>query len=339
MQSDSGPAPLLSVIIPVFNGADTLALCLEAVFTSDFSSFEVIVIDDHSKDDSVAIARKFPCVVIESLNNSGPAGARNIAASKARGPIFFFLDADIVIRRDTLSGVNAVMAADPGLTALFGSYGRETVPRDFFSRYKNLVHHYTHQNSREEASTFCSGFGAIRDDAFRSLGGFDPHRRFLEDIEFGYRLWKKGLRVRLCKELQMTHCKRYTLASLVRSDLFGRAIPWTRLMLETGIVRNDLNTRWNNLISVPLAFLLLLCPLLPIPWMVGAALAALFLALNAWFLALTYAEGGIGFALQACVMCWFTYLYSGVGVLLGFASHYWSRLREESNAFGDLPQS
>lgn len=339
MPTDPAPAPLLSVIIPVYNGAETLAACLEAVFTSDFSPFEVIVTDDHSKDESVAIARKFPCVVIESQENSGPASARNIAASKARGPIFFFLDADILIKRDTLSSVNAVLAADRDLSALFGSYGRETVPPDFFSRYKNLVHHYTHQNSREEASTFCSGFGAIRGDAFRSLGGFDSRRRFLEDIEFGYRLRKKGLRVRLCKELQMTHCKRYTLRSLVRSDLFGRAVPWTRLTLETGIVRNDLNTRWNNLISVPLAFLLLLCPLLPLPWIVTAALAALFVALNAGFLALTHAEGGICFALQACVMCWFSYLYSGVGVLLGLASHYWSPMREKSNALADLQQS
>jgi cellulose synthase/poly-beta-1,6-N-acetylglucosamine synthase-like glycosyltransferase len=235
--------------------------------------------------------------------------------------------------------ITGAMATDVSLAALFGSYGKQTVPGNFFSRYRNLVHHYTHQRSCEDASTFCSGFGVIRREAFHRLGGFDPQCRFLEDIELGYRMNREGLRVRLCKDLQMTHCKRYTLASLVRSDLFRRTLPWTRLMLETGMVRNDLNTRWNNVLSVPVAFLLLITPALPAFLFAAPALVCSFIGLNAGLLSLTYAEGGLAFALQSCVMCWLGYLYSGAGVVLGLAAHWWHGPKTAVNSTSDLSES
>lgn len=297
------------------------------------------MIDDHSSDGSAAIARGFPCTILKSAMNVGPAAVRNIGAREARAPIFFFLDADILVEPDTLTKIAGTMAADSSLAALFGSYGKKTLPSDFCSRYKNLVHHYTHQHSRADAATFCSGFGAIRRDDFRRLGGFDPQCRFLEDIELGYRMNREGLRVRLCKDLQMTHCKRYTLASLVRSDLFGRAVPWTRLMIETGIYRNDLNTRWNNVLSVPAAFLLLASPAFPDPLLAAPILLCLFMALNAGLLQLTYSEGGLLFALQSCLMCWFGYLYSGIGVGVGLATCWRSRPRTVIDEARDFSES
>ena len=219
------------------------------MFHSNFSAFEVIVVDDRSEDDSVSIARRFPCKVLESRINSGAAAARNLGAREARGDILFFLDADVLVKADTLASIAAVILANPDLTAVFGSYEKATLPDNFLSRYKNLLHHYTHQQSHEDAITFCGGFGAIRREAFNRLRGFDPECRYLEDIEIGYRMKRAGMRVRLLKNLQLTHCKRYTLRSLIRSDFLGRAIPWTRLILETGFARNDLNTRWNNVLS------------------------------------------------------------------------------------------
>ncbi len=337
-ETDLAAIPFISVIVPVFNGAEFLGRCLDTVFASDYPSFEVIVIDDHSVDDSVAIAQRFPCIVREWPVNVGSAAARNIGAQEARGSVFFFLDADILVKPDTLRTIAEGMS-DAGIAALFGSYGRATVPTRFFPRYKNLVHHYTHQCSREEASTFCSGFGAIRREAFQKLGGFDPYCRFLEDIELGYRMNREGLRVRLCKNLQLTHCKNYTLASLIRSDVFGRAVPWTRLIIKTGIVKNDLNTRWNNVLSVLVSFLLLLTPALPAPVLSALVLSGILIALNSGFLFLTYSEGGLAFALQACLMCWFSYLYSGAGLLIGIAAHFGSQRSAVVDEPIDLPES
>jgi GT2 family glycosyltransferase len=338
-RADSPSRPLISVVVPVYNGAGFLVACLEALFASDYGPFEVIVVDDRSTDASMDIARRFPCTLIESAANLGPAAARNLGAATARGDVLFFLDADTLVRSGTLEAIALTFANDPTLATLFGCYSASPAPRDFFSLYKNLRHHYTHQHSRAEASTFCGGFGAIRRSAFDRLGGFDPDRRFLEDIEMGYRMSREGMRVRLCKELEFTHCKRYTFLSLLQSDLFGRAIPWTRLMLEKGIVRNDLNTKWHNVLSVPAAYLLLAAPFLPAPVYLAAALLALFLALNARFLALAAREGGLGFAAGACAMCWFGYIYSALGAVLGSAAYLRGRVMVAAPSARDLTES
>jgi GT2 family glycosyltransferase len=311
----------LSVIIPVHNGAHTLRPCLSAVAGSDYAGAEVIVVDDGSTDDSRAVARAFPCRLITLARNMGPAAARNRGAAAARGGLLFFLDSDIVVERDTLSRVVAAFGRDPTVAALFCSYGSTTVPRDFCSVYKNLLHHYTHQIAATEAATFCGGFGAIRRDLFLAMGGFDERQRWLEDVELGYRLHRAGHRILLAKEIQLTHLKRYSLLGLIRSDVVGRAIPWTRLMLRHRIVRNDLNTRAENVASVAAAWLLPPCLALaavtPPAWAAAALLLAGLVWLNRGFLALIRRETGPVFLLGAVPMTWLTYFYSGLGLGLG----------------------
>ena len=308
--TSEGRQPAISVVIPVCNGAATLRACLKSVYRSAFSDFEVVVVDDGSVDGTSALAASFPCKLLRLPQNLGAAAARNLGAGESRGRILFFLDADILVRTETLGMIVRALKERADIDALFGSYTKECASGGFFSHYKNLVHHYTHQTSNPEAVTFCSGFGAVRREVFFSLGGFNQRWRFLEDIEFGHRLHLGGHRILLLKELQMTHCKPYTLQSLVRSDLVGRAIPWTKLMLETRVVRRDLNLQWNNLVSVPLSFLILISPALCYferLRLLLAALPLLFVAVNSRFLALTYQERGFLFAAQSCLMSWFSY--------------------------------
>jgi len=325
--------PAISVVIPVYNGAATLRACLESVYRSGFSNFEVVVVDDGSVDESAAVARSFPCTLLQLAKCSGAAAARNVGAQKSHAPVLFFLDADILIPPQALGTIAQAFSEQAELDALFGSYTKECACDGFFSQYKNLVHHYAHQTSDPEAVTFCTGFGAVRREVFCRLGGFDPRQRFLEDIEFGHRLHRRGHRIWLYKELQMTHCKRYTFLSLVKSDFFGRAIPWTRLILETRVFKRDLNLQWHNLLSVPLAYLILISPVLfreGRPLLLLAVLPLLFMALNRRFLALAYREHGFLFAFRSCLMSWFSYLYSGLGLLLGVGSYLRDRWRGTS---------
>jgi GT2 family glycosyltransferase len=313
-------APSLSLVIPVHNGAATLGACLDSVVRSGFAG-QVLVVDDGSGDDSVTIAERYPFALIRLTCNVGASEARNVGARAATGEILFFLDCDIKMQPDTIQRIRALFGGEPTLTALFGSYQKNTEPKNFASVYKNLLHHYTHQISSPDAATFCSGYGAIRREVFLELGGFDPAQRALEDIEFGYRLHRAGYRVRLVKDLQFTHLKTYSLASLVRSDVRDRAIPWTRLMLERNIFRNDLNTKTNNVVSVVIAFLILLWPLwgwfVPLAYLWLAALLLLFVGLNLDFLVFCTRERGLRFGLQTLIMTWFNYVYSGVGLALG----------------------
>ena len=86
--------PLVSVIIPVYNGARYLREALESVFAQTYRPIEVIVIDDGSADDSGVIAQSFPEVRYIRQTNQGVAAARNNGIEAARGEFFAFLDQD-----------------------------------------------------------------------------------------------------------------------------------------------------------------------------------------------------------------------------------------------------
>src|SRR5215467_589094 len=113
--------PLVSVIVPVHNGADFLDRCLAAAASSSYSNLEIIVIDDASTDASAAIAERHAVSVVGLPVQSGPGAARNAGARRARGDIFFFVDSDVVIHVDAVARAVAQLEGDPGVAAVFGS--------------------------------------------------------------------------------------------------------------------------------------------------------------------------------------------------------------------------
>jgi GT2 family glycosyltransferase len=249
----------------------------------------------------------------------------------AEGDILFFVDSDVAIPSGALSQVSSAFSCDTNLTAIIGSYDDEPRASNFLSQFKNLHHHYVHQRSSEQASTFWGACGAIRKKTFVSLGGFEESYKkpSIEDIELGYRLKKEGRSIRLIKSLQVKHLKRWGLFSLLKSDIFQRAIPWTKLIFHTRLFINDLNVKTSDRISVILTFGLLgnLIGLLIWPWLVPLAVAlaiSLFL-LNADLYRFFRLKRGLLFAIQSVTWHWFYLFYCGfafslgtVGYLLGY---------------------
>jgi glycosyltransferase involved in cell wall biosynthesis len=88
--------PLVSVIIPVYNGEAFLREALDSVFAQDYAPLEVIVADDGSTDSSAAIAESFEGVTCLRLGRGGVSRARNLAVEAAGGEFLAFLDADDV---------------------------------------------------------------------------------------------------------------------------------------------------------------------------------------------------------------------------------------------------
>jgi len=262
----AGPAspglrrPPLSVVVPVFNGGRSLERCLRGLRSSVGVEFEVVVVDDGSTDASHRVAESFGARVIRHDAPKGPAAARNAGAEAARAPIVFFLDADVVPHPDTLAKALARFDADHGLAALFGSYDDQPDAPGLVSRYRNLLHHFVHQqgefvNDSRPAHTFWTGCGAIRRSAFLEIGGFDPalyRRPAIEDIELGYRLGRAGHRIALCRDVQATHLKRWTLRSVIWTDIFCRGVPWMLLMLRSRTAETDLNVSRSQRASVAL---------------------------------------------------------------------------------------
>ncbi len=252
--------PRISVIVPTYNCTKDLAECLEYLGNSDTHDHEVIVVDDASTDDGATLnlAREWGAHVIALEENGGPARARNIGAERARGEILMFIDSDVGIKPDTLTKVNAAFEENPDIDGLFGSYDDAPSANNVLSQYRNLLHHFVHQTGRDEATTFWSGCGAIRRSVFLEIGGFTTSygRPCIEDIELGARLHKAGHKILLRKEIQVTHFKKWTLWSILKTDIWDRGVPWTELMLRDSGMPNDLNVKLSQRIGVVFAFLL-----------------------------------------------------------------------------------
>jgi glycosyltransferase involved in cell wall biosynthesis len=257
----------------------------------------------------------------------GPARARNRGAETADGDILLFVDADIEVPPDLVQRVVEAFSAHPEATALFGSYDDAPGDPGFLSQYRNLLHHYVHQNGRERASTFWAGTGAVRRRAFGEVGGFDEAWRepSIEDIELGSRLLRAGHSIWLVKDLQVKHLKRWRLGEMIATDLWRRAVPWTELMLRERQVVNDLNVKTGDRLSVALAFV----PFVALPgagvWppLLAAGGVALLgiVALNRGLFRFFRQRRGLGFAVGAIPLYWIFLLVCGVGVVLGLLRH------------------
>ncbi|MBP8002139.1 MAG: glycosyltransferase family 2 protein [Chloroflexi bacterium] len=316
--------PTFSLIIPVHNGLAHLPRCLAGVQRSRFRDWELIVVDDGSADGSGRVAEAMGARVVVNRGRSGPAFARNLGASQATGQYLFFTDADCELHEDTLGNAAAILQTHPHLDALIGSYDDSPAHPGFISQYKNLLHHFTHQTSREEAQTFWTGCGAIRRDKFMALGGFDAHRYprpAIEDIELGYRLRAVGGTIHLAKQVQVKHWKQWTFLSLLHSDIFDRAIPWTALLREQKSLPSDLNLQWRDRISaaaviflilqISYSFLRLSRPTRPHPFPLFP-LPLILLLLNRHFYQFLWRKRGPLFGVRAIPLHWFYYFYSSL---------------------------
>src|ERR1700674_774510 len=306
-----------SVVIPVWNGRAHLAKCLEALAASTRKPDEIVVVDDGSDDGSATIARahghKVVCVAGGPL---GPATARNRGVNASYGDIIIFIDCDVAVHPETLGLMEQQFMANADLSGVFGSYDDRPTEAGLISGYRNLLHHHVHQRSLREASTFWAGCGAIRRKVFEAADGFDETYRWasIEDIELGLRLRRADHRLLLCPEIQATHRKRWNLLQVIHTDVFRRAIPWTRLLLSQGSLPNDLNLRMENRVSAIAAWALLLLLVfgagnLPL---LGAAVVpiALLLACNSGLYRLFHQRRGFLFSLGAIGLHWLHYLYT-----------------------------
>lgn len=123
-------APLITVIIAVYNGARYLAAAIESALAQTYEAVEIVVVDDGSEDGSGAIAEKFlPRVRYARHPHEGMGAARNRAIALARGSLFAFLDADDAFPAGRLELQISAFRADPALEAVYG-HVREFVSAD-----------------------------------------------------------------------------------------------------------------------------------------------------------------------------------------------------------------
>lgn len=293
--------PALSVVIPASDGPPTLSHALASVEAAAGPDDEILVIRD----------------------GHGPAAARNAGARLARSPVLVFVDSDVDLHYDALDRIRAAFAADPELTAVFGSYDDEPTARGLVSVFRNLLHHHVHQQSAGDATTFWAGLGAVRRDAFLAAGGFDAESyraAMMEDIELGMRLSGDGARIVLDPELRASHLKRWTLRSMVHTDLTRRGVPWVRMLISRRELSPALNLSWRHRVTA-LLYAGATATLVAQLFVIAALLLVAAVTLNAGFYALLARRGGPLLGATGVALHWVHHMTAVLAVPVGVAVH------------------
>lgn len=335
--------PTLSVVVPMYNAERLIDRCLTPLLGMQARGeiAQIIVVNDCATDRSAEIVRGYPTVQLTATpTQGGPGAARNLGAGIATGTYLWFVDSDVIVADDAARVLRTTLVATSA-AAVIGSYDDRPAAANFLSQYKNLVHHYYHHRGKTQATTFWGGCGAVDRNLFTRLGGFDAKRyRYpsIEDIEFGYRIADAGGRIVLEPDLQGKHLKEWRFRNLVHTEIFRRALPWTRLMLERKDVTNDLNVGMGERARAVLA-LSMIAGIVgwSLGWIPGWAVGALVLAVlvaNGSFLAFFVRTRGVVFALRALLFHQFYYVYSSAAFAAATMEHYLLRKATGTRAEG-----
>jgi glycosyltransferase involved in cell wall biosynthesis len=227
----AGMKELISVVIPNRNGSATIGKCLTAVFASQCDSFEVLVVDDCSEDDSVEIINRFPCRLIRMDRQAGAARARNIGAMNSRGTILFFIDADCLVRKETLArAAQAALLAGPGCV-IGGTYTALPHDTDFFSRFQSAFIRYFETRRGQAPDYIASHAMALYSDTFRKSGGFPENfLPIIEDVSFSHGMSRAGYRLAMDPGIEVTHIFNFSLLRSLRNAA-RKSLYWTMYSL------------------------------------------------------------------------------------------------------------
>jgi lipopolysaccharide/colanic/teichoic acid biosynthesis glycosyltransferase/GT2 family glycosyltransferase len=251
---------MISVIIPAYNGAQTIEGCIRALQRQvTAEAVEIIVVDDASTDDTAAVAAAAGARVV-SQGKLGKSGSRNAGARAAQGEILLFTDADCEPLPDWVEKMIAPFREDPEVVGVKGAY---------YSRQSELVARFTqveveerYDRMRKLATTnFIDTYAAAyRRDVFLANDGFDTTLPEVEDQDFSFRLAAKGYKMVFVPEARVYH--RHTVSVVhyfKRKFAIGK---WKAMLMHRHPERLVSDSRTPQLLKVQMAFVLLLVPAL-----------------------------------------------------------------------------
>jgi O-antigen biosynthesis protein len=217
--------PSVSVVVCAYNAARTLRECLKSLMRLDYPDYEVILVDDGSKDDTPAIAAEYPQVIYIRQTNHGLSYARNVGAREASGDIIAYTDADCVADADWLRCLMQAMR-DQGVQAIGGP---NITPRsDGWSAHcvaasPGNPSHVMFDDQFAEHVPGCNM--AFQRESLLALGGFDPQFRVAgDDVDMCWRLLDNGDRIGYAPGAFVWHHRRETVKAYLKQQIgYGRA--------------------------------------------------------------------------------------------------------------------
>lgn len=258
------PYPRVSILIVNYNGQDLLRGCLESLANETYRPREVVVVDNASTDNSLAVLQEFPWVkVIHSQQNLGFAGGNNLGLLHCSGEFILLLNNDTVAQPGFLEPLCDYLLTHPKVGVV---QGKMILPRfnnaldvcGSFLTATGLPYHYGYFKmdgpKYQRAHPAFSGKGAcllFRRELVSQIGGFLFDDRFFcyyEESDFCHRAWLAGFEVHFVPSPPVQHLMGVTGARFIKSEA-----------IQHYYVRNMLFSLLSNL-SIP--WVLRILPLL-----------------------------------------------------------------------------
>ena len=323
-------APFISVIVPNHNGEKTIGRCLEAAFASQYSNFEIIVVDDCSSDGSSAVIAKFPCRLIRLSEHGGASKARNTGAQNAEGELLFFIDSDCLLLPDTLAKAAAAYQKYGPDMVIGGTYTWLPYDQQFFSIFQSIYIHYSETKNCQHPDYIATHAMLIKKDLFHKSSGFNENfMPILEDVEFSHRLKKNGVGMLMVPEIQVQHIFNFTLGKSMRNGI-KKSKYWSIYSIKNKDLLADSGTASLefkfNVLACFITLFFLFTGLLLQNWTFLLPVLLLFgtnVYLNRNLFKAFYNVQGPFFAIPAVLYYTYVYPFSvGVGTLSGVFSQY-----------------
>ncbi len=340
----------VSVVIPAYQAGATLPRVLGSLSPLP-PDWELIVVDDHSTDDTGEVARRHGARVVVSRGLHSVSEARNTGIEHASGRYLILLDADVVAGLKTLRRALALLQ-ETGSSCVFAVYDTGAHLEELVSRFKNHWIRVTTLAAPRPLDWINTSCAVMRRESLLAVGGFRGQFHLRSgggDLDVGRGLSRLGP-IRIDPGIEVAHLKRFTLASLLRND-FNRARGWLRLAWHRkgamGVLRRpryaNVNVRFSLgvVLTVPM-----LAALFALPWFgwglpVLLGLAALFLVLGAPFLLAARRDRVRGWPVFAVIL-WLDQLACAAGLLTETGARLLGRphpLRTRVTATQDSPLS
>ena len=210
---------LVTLVIPAHNAAGTLDACLRSVApirdTPGSRLSEIVVVSDHSTDETEAIARSHGVTVLQSPER-GPAAARNTGWRHARTPLVWFVDADCVAQEGVLEPLLAAID-EPGVAGVSGTYSN-ALPDSLLATLIDEESAVRHARMGRRVN-FLATFDVVYTRAAREeVGGFDARYRKAQDAELSFRVVDAGHELAFTRDSVVAHHHPTSLARYLRTQ-------------------------------------------------------------------------------------------------------------------------
>jgi glycosyltransferase involved in cell wall biosynthesis len=314
-------APLVSVIVPNYNYGRVLGQCLRALQAQTYAPLEIVLVDDRSTDDSVAVAESLGVDVLSPPVNSGVSAARNLGAAHANGEILVFLDSDIALAPDAVANAVTLLESEPRIGAVCGNFDPVPLVRDsLVKEYRNLFRHYYFLCRLGSISGFLpTSILAMSAKVWAEVGPFNTRLDQSEGADLGERVTDR-YEVHLTDTVRGCHDDDQNLKVALRK-IFVRTKVQIPFFLQPRYAASTVGSPESRAsLAATLTAITAPLPLLSMPLTVApAAFLAWYLAIDRQMYRFVFAQRGVAFGVFFAGMHFLANLTIAAGAAAGIA--------------------